>query len=468
MNIIFTDGTTQTFEDKPFAAGGQGDIYKSLDGRYVFKLYHPASSTPERARQVEGIIGKYNAVGNDPYWEELFTWPDKMTRSPRLGVRMRFVGDLTRMDHFYYKIAYERLPPEKKGWWIGRVAVAIKLARAVDRMSALGLCHSDLSDKNVLVDAFDGRMTILDCDSIVIPGVIPADVLGTFGYMAPELVTRRAHEPSVVTDRHALAVLLYRLLLTKHPLHGPKQHSLDSDEDDQLMFGEKALYIEHPTDTSNRPKQLRTSTDTLTPRVKELFHRAFVQALHQPGLRPTANLWEDALVELFDRILPCANSACQQRFFVAQQAGPLRCTNCGSPVNFPGDIPFFQLLQPKQEQGGWTFVKDGPYGRYVVGWPERPLYAWHALPSVKASPDMKGTRPDPRPVAFIRYDPPRRTWYLQNGTIADLRAGKGVDPHIDWKPVPPGGLVPLEHGVNLLLGEAHVARRAFVEMRPVR
>lgn len=469
MNITFTDGTTQAFADTPFTRGAQGEIYKSVDGRHVLKLYDASTiNVGARAQQIEGIIGKYSAVGNDPYWSELYTWPDKMVRAPRLGVRMRFVSDLTRMDNFYYKIAYDRLPPEKKGWWIGRVAVAIKLARAVNHMSDLGLCHSDLSDKNVMVDAFDGRMTILDCDSIVIPGVMPADVVGTPGYIAPELVSGAERDPSVRTDRHALAVLLYRWLLYKHPLFGPKVHSQDTDEDERLMFGEKALYIEHPTDTSNRPPKLRMTTDMLTPRLKELFDRAFVQALHQPGLRPTANLWEDALVELFDRILPCANASCEQRFFVAQQAGPLRCTNCGTPVSFPGAIPYLQLLLPKQEQGARRFVRDGSYGRYLVGWPERPLYAWHALPGAHTGPSTTGARPDPRPVAYIRYDPPSHTWYLQNSTIANLRAGKGIDPNIDWKPVPPGGLVPLEHDVHLLLGEDHVARRAFVEMHPVR
>src|SRR5579859_8067830 len=474
MNVTYTDGTSQTIADQPFAQGTQGAIYKSVDGRHVVKLYNPQSITPDRAKQIEGIIGQYNAVGKepnkDPYWDELYTWPDKVVRSPRLGVRMRFVGDLTRMDHFFYKVAYDNLPLEKKGWWIGRVAAAIKLARAVHHMSTLGLCHSDLSDKNVLVDAFDGRMTILDCDSIVIPGVIPADVLGTPGYMAPELVTRKQREPSVVTDRHALAVLLYRWLLYKHPLYGPKQHSLDTEIDEALMQGEKALWIEHPTDTSNRPKPLRLTTEMLTPRMKHLFHRAFVEGLHTPGLRPTADLWEDALVEMFDRILPCANPACAQRFFVAQQVPPLRCTNCNTPLSFPAAIPFLRLTHPVQRRPGvWQQENDAPFGRYVVGWPERPLYAWHTQPSIKPSPDAaQGIRLDVRPVAFIRYDPVTRMWYLQNDTLPNLRAGKGNDPHINWKRVPPGQMVPLEAGVHLQLGDEHVARRASVEMMPVK
>lgn len=468
MNITFTDGTTQGFDDKPLARGAQGTIHKSVDGKYVVKLYDAKSSTGARLQQIEGIVGRYNAVGGDSYWAELFTWPDKLVKNPQLGVRMRYMGDLTRMDHYFWKVAYDRLPPEKRGWWIGRVAVAIKMARAVERLSTKGLCHSDLSDKNILVDPFDGRMTILDCDSLVIPNVMAADVLGTPGYMAPELVSKVVREPSVVTDRHALAVLLYRWLLYKHPLDGPKQHSLDPDEDELLQLGAKALFIEHPTDTSNRPNKLAVTADSLTPRMRDLFHRAFVHALHDPGKRPTAGAWEEALIEMFDRILPCANPQCEQRFFVAQEAGPLRCTLCGTPVTFPQEVPFLKLRTPQQAQNTWHYVDGSHYSRFIVGWPERPLYAWHADPNAKAAPDAKGNRPDPRPQAYIRFDLGRREWLLQNAALADLQAGTGTEPRIQWKSVAPGQVVPLKHGIHLLLGQENVARRAFVEMRRVR
>jgi DNA-binding helix-hairpin-helix protein with protein kinase domain len=402
MEVTFSDGATERYSDQRFASGRQGEIFKSFDGKHVVKLHQPGSGTAARKSQIDAIIGKYNAVGHDAYWEELFAWPDKRAERPRMGVRMRFVGDLTSIDHFFFQPSFEALAPEKRGWWIGRVAVAIKMARAVERLSNLGLCHSDLSERNLLVDAFDGRMTILDCDSLVIPNVMPPDVLGTKEYMAPELMSLKERTPSVVTDRHALAVLLYRWLLYKHPLLGPKQHSPDSDKDEALALGERALFIEHPIDMSNRLPHMNISADSLTPRVRELFHQTFVEALHVPTKRPTAGAWEEALIEMFDHIIPCANPSCVQRFFVAQEMGPLRCSLCGTPVTYPPEIPFLKLRKPVLDNGVWHYRDEGHHSRFVVGWPERPLYSWHADPNVKAAPDAKGNRPDHRPQAYIR------------------------------------------------------------------
>ncbi len=102
-----------------------------------------------------------------------------------------------------------------------------------------------------------GQSIVIDIDSLVVPQVFPPDVLGTPGYIAPEVLgtvslplqdPKRKH-PCVQTDQHALPVLLYEYLLFRHPLRGPKVNSAASAEEDELLsMGSKALFIEHPTD----------------------------------------------------------------------------------------------------------------------------------------------------------------------------------------------------------------------------
>ena len=85
-------------------------------------------------------------------------------------------------------------------------------------------------------------------------------------------------------------------LLYRHPLKGGKVNSLDTEQDDLLSMGEKALFIEHPTDPSNRPKLDQVSKwalpwadvtklpYTLTgPYLKTLFDQAFITGLHDPN-----------------------------------------------------------------------------------------------------------------------------------------------------------------------------------------
>ncbi|MEI2422567.1 lipopolysaccharide kinase InaA family protein, partial [Arthrospira platensis SPKY2] len=133
-------------------------------------------------------------------------------------------------------------------------------ARAVRRLHNAGLAHSDLSNKNVLIDPTSGECLIIDIDSLVVPQLFPPDVLGTRGYIAPEVLStihlplndpQRKH-PSTATDQHALAVLLYQYLLGRHPLEGPRTYPATSaEEQERLEMGSKALFVEHPRDISN-------------------------------------------------------------------------------------------------------------------------------------------------------------------------------------------------------------------------
>ncbi|HEU5441838.1 MAG TPA: hypothetical protein VFU88_21335 [Ktedonobacterales bacterium] len=470
MEVVFSDGTRQQYEDMPFARGGQGALHYSKDNQHVLKLFTnlAPNRVAARVQQVDKIIGDYNVVGNDPYWNDLYSWPDKRATTPSLGVRMRRVDGLTRMDSYFYRVSSARLPADKRGWWLGRVASGVKLARAMWRLQQRGLCHSDLSEKNLMVDPFSGRLTILDCDSLVVPGVLAADVDGTPDYMAPEIVAGKA-TPTTQTDLHALAVLLYRWLLYRHPLKGPKQHAAQADLDDLLMLGERALYIEHPVDHSNRPQKLQfTADDVLTPRMADLFRQAFVDGLHTPAKRPLPNRWEEALIELLDHLVPCPNGKCEFKFFVARDGRPLQCPICKSYADFPDRLPFVKLQSPRQLHGKLTFANEGQYPRYVVGWPERPLYGWHADTTLKSSPDGSGKPPDTRPVALLRFDAAQREWYVENLALPQLQLGIGSGTQVQWQPVAVGSRAPLKHGTELLLGASDHARKAFVELRRVR
>src|SRR5262249_3390183 len=145
--------------------------------------------------------------------------------------------------------------------------------------------------------------TVIDIDSLVVPGLFAPDVLGTPGYIAPEVLATqnldmndsRRKLPSNFTDQHALAVLIYEYLLRRHPLRGPKVNGNTAEEDELLSMGTSALFIEHPTDTSNQVPDLSVKYSQLGPYLPPLIERAFVAGLHQPANRPGAHEWENAL-----------------------------------------------------------------------------------------------------------------------------------------------------------------------------
>lgn len=166
------------------------------------------------------------------------------------------------------KLRNKFLPADQKGNWLTNLHMCIKIARAVRRLHAAGLAHSDLSYKNILVDPITGSACIIDDDSLVVPGKFPPEVIGTPDFIAPEVIEtkhlalddKQRKLPSIYTDRHALAVLIYMYLLNRHPLRGGKVNDVnDSGHDEELSMGAKALFIENPTDKSNKVKSQQLS-----------------------------------------------------------------------------------------------------------------------------------------------------------------------------------------------------------------
>ncbi len=144
-------------------------------------------------------------------------------------------------------------------------------------------------------------MIFCDDDGLVVPGKYPPDVVGTPDFIAPEVIETKTFAlydpkrklPSRYTDLHALAVLIYMYLLYRHPLRGGKVWDIDDPtKDEGMTMGAKALFIEHPTDSTNRVKPSQLDKSELPqgdpsrlpyticgPYLKPLFDRAFIDGL---------------------------------------------------------------------------------------------------------------------------------------------------------------------------------------------
>ena len=447
MQVTLADGTTIACHDASFAEGGDGILFFSSDGTSVIKLYK--SPEPWRIHATEAVLNRYNVIKDHTYWEQLFAWPNAMVMKPSLGIRMRKVAEQRPMSHFVnWKFRTKLLQPHEQGVWQGYVAAALKVSRLVSRLHLFGLCHSDLSENNIFMNPVNGQVTLLDCDGLVVPGQLPPVVIGTNGYMAPEIVTRVA-TPSIDADLHALAVIIYRLLFIRDPFKGPKKHHTDPTLEDELMYGQNALFIEHPTDRSNRPASNFPSTRLLGEDVSKLFHRAFVEHLKVPGRRPRAADWERALIRMYDRIVACTNPKCTFKSFVVLEQSPC-CPWCKTPLRHPsGQIPLFHFYRKM----GKTWDRDGAYT--MIGSEGRPLHAWHVYTSAGPGPNT-----DSSVLADIGYDKASRTWRINNYNLRFLRRML-TPPHSDS--LGTGFSHELHKGDMLILGDGDNARIAYVD-----
>lgn len=294
IKLTASDGSTVEFYDEIKAQGGVKDVYFSTDKTYVVAFYRNPTNANDKAR-LENIVGVYrekifvqNSDGD--YWNDIFAWPTKMVEWKGLtGIVIPFYNKkffFTGIDAQWpfikngqekngkwfssAKLINKFVPADQKGTFLSRLHMCLKIARGIRRIHAAGLAHSDLSYNNVLVDPLSGSACIIDDDGLVVPGKFPPEVVGTPGFIAPEVLATKTLKiddpkknlPKITTDRYALAVLIYTFLLNRHPLDGGKVWNIDDPQkDDDMRYGAKALFIEHPTDSTNRvkPNQLAPS-----------------------------------------------------------------------------------------------------------------------------------------------------------------------------------------------------------------
>lgn len=486
------DGSTVEFFDEIRASGGMKDVYFSTDKTYVVAFYRNPVNANDKAR-LNDIVNVHrqriftpDAVGD--YWKAFFAWPTKIVEWKGLtGIVIPFYDKkffFSGLDPSWpfikngqekngkwfssAKLINRFVPANQKGSFLDRLHMCLRIARAMRRLHAAGLAHSDLSYNNVLVDPLSGSACIIDCDGLVVPHKFPPEVVGTPGFIAPEVLATKAlpvndpqkNLPKIETDRHALAVLIYTFLLNRHPLDGGKVWDVDDPQrDDDLRFGEKALFVEHPTDRTNHVKADQLVKSQLPqgdpskwpytlcgPYLKELFDRAFIQGLHEPSARPSSLEWEEALLKTCDLVQPCQNAGCEAHWYVFDNTTKPQCPFCGT--SYKGQLPILNFYVAPA-QGHYISEKY----RLMV-YDKQTLYKWHTNNLVSCNEKL--TDEDKKPVADFHFF--QGQWILINRRLPDLYDAT------EKKPVPVGQYVPLTEGRQILFDKNRGGRLAVVQL----
>lgn len=472
ITAVQTDGQPVEFDDRPLASGGEKVVFRTRDGAQVVAFYYGTlRDRLERVDRLTRILTKYNpTVGAaGAFWAPYFCWPtgvvDGDRRVPldfarRHGLVLPVLGVVAPAyrEPFYFRDRFGTrqekevrwftgrkagafVPESEKGSFLTRLQICTRLARAVRRLHFAGLAHSDLSNKNVLIDPKGGDACVIDIDSLVVPGVAPPVVLGTPGYIAPEVVAGRA-APSIETDKHALAVLVYEILLQRHPLAGRKVHSTRSaEEDEALSMGERALWVEHPTDRSNPPPvPVKVAAARLGPFLEPLFRKAFVDGLHAPARRPDAGEWEAALYRTLHTLHPTPSG---RDWFPTGPGLSTQSPFTGERV--AGAVPIGRFLRPVTgglaDERAWLTVFH-----HLV------LHDWHRLAGV-----LPNEQADRTPRGYFSFHDGR--WWLVNlaeEPLEVLAGGGSAFP--DGCSIPARGAVEVVAGLRVRLSPSADAR----------
>lgn len=407
--VRLTDGRVLQIEQEPVGTGAEKRVFLTRDRTYAVGFYYGRlADRRERVDRLTRILTNYNPTlaTNGAYWAPSFCWPvgvadgegavsrdfaqrHGLVWPPLAVVTPTYRANFYFTDRFGARQEKETrwftggkasrlVPPAETGTLLTRLQIGVRLARAIRRLHMAGLAHADLSNKNVLVDPKGGDACIIDIDSLVVPGVAPPAVLGTPGYIAPEVLAGKA-SPSIATDKHALAVLLYELLLERHPLQGKRVNSTKSAEaDETLSMGARALFVEHPTDRSNPPvRPIVVPYTRLGPYLARCFTRTFVDGLHAPIKRADASEWELALYRTMQLLHPLPSGA----WTIVAPGLPL------ASLRGEESLAGGALVARNLRDTGDAVVDEGDM---TVLWHHLTLHDWHLRPG--SLPDERADR----------------------------------------------------------------------------
>jgi hypothetical protein len=248
-------------------------------------------------------------------------------------------------------------------------------------------------------------------------------------------------------------------LLHRHPLKGGKVHDLDTEKDDLLSMGEKAMFIEHPTDATNRPKLNQVSKwdvywaditklpyKITGPYLKDLFDQAFIKGLHNPMERPTADMWEQALLKTTDLMQPCSNAACEQKWYVFDNTATPKCPFCGT--SHQGTLPVLDLYY-QFKPSVWR-----PENHRLMVYHNQYLFQWHVNRNIARNERL--TAEQKVPVGYFTFHHDK--WVFVNQKLTSMvDKTENVD-------VPVGAMVELTDGKQLLLSKEDGGRVVVITM----
>lgn len=474
--------------------GGVKDVYFSPKREYVVAFFREKQDTNQKER-IKKIVTLYhenikkgNASGY--YLNDIFRWPyDAVEKNGLIGV----IVPIYKSDFFFtkgYQMHTTLVGGEKVGkWftspsfrnkqfpfnldkselgdWSSYLFISLNIVRGIKKMHQMGLAHSDLSYNNILVDPITKSANIIDLDGLVVPGMFPPEVIGTADFIAPEVLKTKhllLTDPNRVlpnqkTDLHALAVLLYMYLLRRHPLRGGKIWDIDSDRDEIIAMGERALFIEHPDNDKNRVNINQLSKwdnfwgdpakvpyTILGPYLIDLMNRALIDGLHNPLLRPMANEWEAALLKTIDILLECVNPHCSEKWFVFDNTSKPTCPFCGEKIQH--SVPIIDIYS-KNREGVWKLENHR-----ILASDQKALYKWHISKNVINNENL--TEEDKEEVAVINYDGIQ--WVLTNKSVLGM---KDMSDQVD---VLIGGKIVLQHDKKILMSAEEGGKLLYVTM----
>ena len=318
-----SDGYAVTIrDDKRLGVGGEGAIY-ALDELpdHVAKIYHnPGDATRSKLALM---------VANPPTMPDTgdhvsITWPlDTLCEDPSrdtssvVGYLMHKLSASRKLIDCFSPVARKREAPHFT--YKHLCAIAINLAIVVNAVHDGNYVIGDINESNFLVDD-NGFVTLIDTDSFQVidqsDGTVHRSPVGKPEYTPPDLqgIAFKDTDRNQYHDRFGLGVLIFQLLVEgRHPYRGTYTgQGKDPATEDRIASG----YFLH---SQSRAVPLAAGRgflpfDVLDDQLQDQFRLCFDSGHDNGIVRPTPQLWEDAITASAQSLAQCSENPNHQYF----------------------------------------------------------------------------------------------------------------------------------------------------------
>lgn len=234
---------------RPIGKGGVGDVYEVMDIKsrehFAMKhLYHQYATDPMKYH------GKLRLLAAHAPPHPCFTWILEVSDFDIKTKSFCYIMPL--VPKGFLPLA-RAINDRKLLTMDQRLFICKQLAEAFAQLQKKKWVYGDCSAKNILFKPKrngNPEVLIIDCDTITTESA-PFGLEGTGCYRAPEIFLGK--HPTLNSDAHALAAVLFHLLIGTNPLDGTKTRKDHFSEATVLHhFGEDPVYIFDPAG-SNKP-----------------------------------------------------------------------------------------------------------------------------------------------------------------------------------------------------------------------
>ena len=255
-----------------------------------------------------------------------------------------------------------------------RYQIIVNLFDALRKIHLAGLIFTDLSPNNIMVHKKQNQIVFIDTDNTRRRTDLYGGVLGTPGYMAPEVYRKpdvmlaKANnvDPKILSkfgrltaesDIFSAAVIAFQILTLQHPFIGDEiENGTPEDEEKALEIKTDYIFKEGTTNTSTYG--LTTKFEQITTQgIRDLFYRTFVTGKEQPTLRPTAEDFLEEFQKAFDSIVVCDNCGFSRLY---SYDGDHACINCDKEIETKASIVIYNVFKDLTRSEAINSIGDYP------------------------------------------------------------------------------------------------------------